>query len=126
MHKLKDKLEGFICSAPGAITSIILAVSFAEAIRRAWGAYDFFPSFLLWWITGAFYLPVILSPFVAAFFAGSYAGKRFEKNWLGWVVGLLAWFLISGAVIAIASSIPGLGWRFHSFISSSGSGDYDY
>lgn len=126
MHKLKDKLEGFIFTAPGAITSLILLGSFIDAIRRAWNAYEFFPSFLLWWVAGALYLPIILSPFAAAYFVGKYVARRSDRDWLGWLVGFIAVFLFTGAVLTIVGSIPGVGWRFNVFLGSSGIGDYDY
>lgn len=119
------RIQEFIYTGPGAITSLVLLVSCIDAIRRAWSSYEFFPSFLLWWITGALYLPIIISPWVAAYFAGTYIAKLSGRNWLGWALGLMAWFLLSGAVLTIIGLIPGIGWRFMAF-SSSASGDYDY
>ena len=120
MDKLKGKLEGFVCSAPGAITSLILLISFIEAVRRAWSASEFFPSFLLWWLTGALYLPIIISPFAAAFFAGVYVAKRSGKKWLGWVAGFVTVLFFMFAVLPVIDSIPGVGWRFNALLSSSG------
>lgn len=125
VQRFIERVREFIYTTPGVITSLILLGSFIYAVRRAWGAYEFFPSFLLWWVTGALYFPVILSPFAGAYFAGVYVAKRSNHNWLGWVVGLIAIFLFTGIVMAIVGSIPGIGWRFKAF-SSYVSGDDDY
>ena len=125
VQRFIERVRGFIYTTPGVIVSLVLLLSCIDAIRRAWSSYDFFPSFLLWWITGILYFPIILSPCVAGYFAGAYIAKRSGQNWLGWILGLAAWFLLSGAVLAIVGLIPGIGWRFMAF-SSFGSGDYDY
>jgi hypothetical protein len=120
LKELMGKLESWITTPTGAIVSIILAVSFLDAIRRAWGSSHPASSFFLWWLTGALYLPLIVSPFAAAIYCGMKAGKKSGQVWLGWIVGLALAFVFSGVVTWAITEIPGIGWRFRAFLEASG------
>lgn len=124
VQKITKKIRAFIHTPPGVVISLLLVVSFIDAIRRAWSSHDFLPSFFLWWITEALYFPIILGPAAAAIFAGIKIAERTGKNWLGWVLGLAMLFIFGGVAIGIVGSIPGVGWRFHALMIISSSNDY--
>ena len=61
----------------------------------------------------------LIASAVIGYFAGNKTSKLSNKNWLGWVVGVVVFSIVATTISLSASKIPGVGWRYNEICSES-------
>jgi drug/metabolite transporter (DMT)-like permease len=87
------------------------AVSFDSTVS-VWGEHrpvgGWFEEFIARTINFGFPLAAL----AAGIFAGARVAERSRRNWIGWIVGIAAFYAVGGLLYFAASRIPGVDWRF--------------
>ncbi|KTB84339.1 hypothetical protein AO069_23375 [Pseudomonas syringae pv. syringae PD2774] len=89
----------------------------------AWKDRHFISSFVLWTVTNALYLPILISGMGTAIWIGVMAAKLSKFKALGWIAGIASFIGFSYVIVFVIGEIPGIGWRLLVIMDRSGS-DY--
>lgn len=119
MNYLKNLIEKHRYGPWKAIFLGYLILCLLSGIGSAWGNYHFVSSALLWTLTHALYLPILLGWLALSIWAGITAGRLSGLQVIGWIAGLVTAFVFIGLLQAGISHIPGIGWRFAAILDSS-------
>jgi len=93
------------------LTSGIGAMVLLESVRTAWGEHDFLAGVAETFVA---YL-LHFGGFAGAMAAGAWIGIRLarasSKDWLGWMIGIVTFALLTLGLAIVTGDIPGIGWR---------------
>ena len=99
-------------------TSGIGAIVLLGSVRAAWGERDFVVGVAETFVA---YLLHSGGP-IAAMAAGTWIGikmaKASSKDWLGWMIGIVTFAVLSLGLAIVTDDIPGIGWRMRAIGSS--------
>ncbi|MBD9558444.1 hypothetical protein [Ensifer sp. ENS03] len=71
-----------------------------------------------------FHYGIVIAGFVCSIWGGLKVAERSERNWLGWLAGLLI-FIAFAMVLGTFQRLPGIGWRMEAMGNSDCYIDWD-